>query len=103
MKLYTEEQVLKAMNDYANTSSDLDNVINVEMAIIEQLTPIELSVVEIKQSITNTKLTISEKHDLAVAIFEKLGGEVKSYIDEETKSDIVNKLTKKWNSVNQNK
>jgi hypothetical protein len=42
MKLYTEEQVLKAMNDYANTSSDLDNVINVEMAIIEQLTPIEL-------------------------------------------------------------
>ena len=103
MKLYTEEQVLKAMNDYANTSSDLDNVINVEMAIIEQLTPIELSVVEIKQSITNTKLTISEKHDLAVAIFEKLGGEVKSYIDEETKSEIVNKLTKKWNSGNQNK
>jgi uncharacterized protein YqeY len=103
MKLYTEEQVLKAMNDYANTSSDLDNVINVEMAIIEQLTPIELSVVEIKQSITNTKLTISEKHDLAVSIFEKLGGEVKSYIDEETKSDIVNKLTKKWNSGNQNK
>ena len=101
MKLYTEKQVLKAMNDYANTSSDLDNVINVEMAIIEQLTPIELSVVEIKQSITNTKLTISEKHDLAVAIFEKLGGEVKSYIDEETKSDIVNKLTKKWNSGNQ--
>jgi glutamine synthetase type III len=42
MKLYTEEQVLKAMNDYADTSSDLDNVINVEMAIIEQLTPIEL-------------------------------------------------------------
>ena len=42
MKLYTEEQVLKAMNDYANKSSDLDNVINVEMAIIEQLTPIEL-------------------------------------------------------------
>ena len=103
MKLYTEEQVLKAMNDYANTSSDLDNVINVEMAIIEQLTPIELSVVEIKQSITNTKLTISEKHDLAVAIFEKLGGEVKSYIDEETKSEIVNKLTKKWNLGNQNK
>jgi len=101
MKLYTEEQVLKAMNDYANTSSDLDNVINVEMAIIEQLTPIELSVVEIKQSITNTKLTISEKHDLAVAIFEKLGGEVKSYIDEETKSEIVNKLTKKWNLGNQ--
>jgi uncharacterized protein YqeY len=99
MKLYTEKQVLKAMNDYANTSSDLDNVINVEMAIIEQLTPIELSVVEIKQSITNTKLTISEKHDLAVAIFQKLGGEVKSYIDEETKSEIVNKLTKKWNSV----
>ena len=99
MKLYTEKQVLKAMNDYANTSSDLDNVINVEMAIIEQLTPIELSVVEIKQSITNTKLTISEKHDLAVSIFEKLGGEVKSYIDEETKSEIVNKLTKKWNSV----
>ena len=103
MKLYTEKQVLKAMNDYANTSSDLDNVINVEMAIIEQLTPIELSVVEIKQSITNTKLTISEKHDLAVSIFEKLGGEVKSYIDEETKSDIVNKLTKKWNLGNQNK
>jgi uncharacterized protein YqeY len=101
MKLYTEKQVLKAMNDYANTSSDLDNVINVEMAIIEQLTPIELSVVEIKQSITNTKLTISEKHDLAVSIFEKLGGEVKSYIDEETKSEIVNKLTKKWNSENQ--
>ena len=42
MKLYTEEQVLKAMNDYANTSSDLDNVMDVEMAIIEQLTPIEL-------------------------------------------------------------
>ena len=101
MKLYTEKQVLKAMNDYANTSSDLDNVINVEMAIIEQLTQIELSVVEIKQSITNTKLTISEKHDLAVSIFEKLGGEVKSYIDEETKSEIVNKLTKKWNSGNQ--
>ena len=31
MKLYTEKQVLKAMNDYANTSSDLDNVINVEI------------------------------------------------------------------------
>jgi hypothetical protein len=42
MKLYTEEQVLKAMNDYANTSSDLDYVMDVEMAIIEQLTPIEL-------------------------------------------------------------
>jgi Ethanolamine utilization protein EutJ (predicted chaperonin) len=66
----------------------------------------KLGVVEIKQiisSTTGTKLTISEKHDLAVAIFEKLGGEVKSYIDEETKSDIVNKLTKKWNSGNQNK
>jgi bifunctional DNase/RNase len=62
----------------------------------------KLGVVEIKQiisSTTGTKLTISEKHDLAVAIFEKLGGEVKSYIDEETKSEIVNKLTKKWNSV----
>ena len=42
MKLYTEEQVIKAMNDYANTSSDLDYVMDVEMAIIEQLTPIEL-------------------------------------------------------------
>jgi hypothetical protein len=66
----------------------------------------KLGVVEIKQiisSTTGTKLTISEKHDLAVAIFEKLGGEVKSYIDEETKSEIVNKLTKKWNSGNQNK
>jgi hypothetical protein len=42
MKLYTEEQLLKAMNDYANTSSDLDYVMDVEMAIIEQLTPIEL-------------------------------------------------------------
>ena len=42
MKLYTEEQVRKAMNDYANTSSDLDYVMDVEMAIIEQLTPIEL-------------------------------------------------------------
>jgi hypothetical protein len=42
MKLYTEEQVKKAMNDYTNTSSDLDNVMDVEMAIIEQLTPIEL-------------------------------------------------------------
>ncbi len=42
MKLYTEEQVLKAMNDYANTSSDLDNVMDVEMAIIERLTPIVL-------------------------------------------------------------
>jgi tRNA A58 N-methylase Trm61 len=65
----------------------------------------KLGVVEIKQIISSTsgtKLTISEKHDLAVAIFEKLGGEVKSYIDEETKSDIVNKLTKKWNSGNQN-
>jgi len=64
----------------------------------------KLGVVEIKQiisSTTGTKLTISEKHDLAVAIFEKLGGEVKSYIDEETKSEIVNKLTKKWNSGNQ--
>ena len=66
----------------------------------------KLGVVEIKQiisSTTGTKLTISEKHDLAVAIFEKLGGEVKSYIDEETKSEIVNKLTKKWNSGNQTK
>jgi hypothetical protein len=66
----------------------------------------KLGVLEIKQiisSTTGTKLTISEKHDLAVAIFEKLGGEVKSYIDEETKSDIVNKLTKKWNLGNQNK
>lgn len=66
----------------------------------------KLGVVEIKQiisSTTGTKLTISEKHDLAVAIFEKLGGEVKSYINEETKSEIVNKLTKKWNSGNQNK
>jgi len=25
MKLYTEEQVLKAMNDYANTSSDTND------------------------------------------------------------------------------
>ena len=66
----------------------------------------KLGVVEIKQiisSTTGTKLTISEKDDLAVAIFEKLGGEVKSYINEETKSEIVNKLTKKWNSGNQNK
>jgi hypothetical protein len=66
----------------------------------------KLGVVEIKQiisSTTGTKLTISEKHDLAVSIFEKLGGEVKSYIDEETKSEIVNKLAKKWNSGNQNK
>jgi hypothetical protein len=65
-----------------------------------------VSVIEIKQvisSITGTKLTISEKHDLAVAIFEKLGGKVKSYINEETKSEIVNKLTKKWNSGNQKK
>ena len=42
MKLYTEEQVRKAMNDYVNTSLDLDNVIDVETVIVERLTPIEL-------------------------------------------------------------
>jgi hypothetical protein len=92
MKLYTEEQVRKAIRVAGQLVWE-------DEEIFASLPSIELSVVEIKQSITNTKLTISEKHDLAVSIFEKLGGEVKSYIDEETKSDIVNKLTKKWNSV----
>jgi hypothetical protein len=92
MKLYTEEQVKKMLDKIM-----VEGVVTFK-DIIDCETPIELSVVEIKQSITNTKLTISEKHDLAVSIFEKLGGEVKSYIDEETKSEIVNKLTKKWNS-----
>ena len=95
MKLYTEEQV-KQMFENLSTSTGYDYSME---TYCDSLTPIELSVVEIKQSITNTKLTISEKHDLAVAIFQKLGGEVNSYIDEETKSEIVNKLTKKWNSV----
>ena len=92
MKLYTEEQVRKAIRVAGQLVWE-------DEEIFASLPSIELSVVEIKQSITNTKLTISEKHDLAVSIFEKLGGEVKSYIDEETKSEIVNKLTKKWNSV----
>lgn len=66
----------------------------------------KISIIEIKQiisSTTGTKLTISEKHDLAVAIFEKLGGEVKSYINTETENQIVDNITKKWNSGNQNK
>jgi hypothetical protein len=90
-------------------SPQISSIYNKAQALLEkEKEQIEnkLGVVEIKQiisSTTGTKLTISEKHDLAVAIFEKLGGEVKSYIDEETKSDIVNKLTKKWNSGNQNK
>lgn len=65
----------------------------------------KISIIEIKQiisSTTGTKLTISEKHDLAVAIFEKLGGEVKSYINTETENQIVDNITKKWNSGNQN-
>jgi hypothetical protein len=66
----------------------------------------KISIVEIKQiisSITNTKLTISEKHDLAVAIYEKIGGEVKSYINTETENQIIDNITKNWNSENQNK
>jgi len=102
MKLYTEEQVIEfTMAMISQYEFGNKNIHNRELLkeSLDNKKPIELSVVEIKQSITNTKLTISEKHDLAVAIFEKLGGEVKSYIDEETKSEIVNKLTKKWNSV----
>jgi len=60
MKLYTEEQVLKAMNDYANTSSDLDYVMDVEMAIIEQLTPIELPSDDEIKSYSNRYSTIHE-------------------------------------------
>ena len=60
MKLYTEEQIRKAMNDYANTSSDLDNVMDVEMAIIEKLTPIELpSDEEIERAAINQNENIS--------------------------------------------
>ena len=64
MKLYTEEQVRKAMNDYANTSSDLDYVMDVEMAIIEQLTPIELPSDE----------NIEEKAEFLFPTVNRMGG-----------------------------
>lgn len=42
MKLYTEEQVRKAMEYYIYTSADFDELFDVESAIISRLTPIEL-------------------------------------------------------------
>jgi hypothetical protein len=42
IKIYTEKQVRKAMEYYVYTSADFDELFDVESAIIERLTPIEL-------------------------------------------------------------